>query len=763
MKRFAYVLALVSLLLTMAAPAWGAPNITANAQVVNEGRVRPSGWTTVLVDLNNQGAELSGELIVGANQMGSAENRPEFVVPVTLPAGGKKRVPVTIPLQGVGQVLVRFESGGAKLYEKALDLTMLPSESLLIGLLSDDELGIPALGNLSGGNQAGPAQVTRLDASTFPTRTALLSSFDVIAISRFDTATLSAVQLQALEGWVGKGGTLLLAGGPEWQRSLKPLPASLVPVQVTGTGQADIAPLTALSDKPLSGQAPVSQATLLRGQALASSGSVPLLVSDAVGLGKVLYLAVDPGLAPMATWQGQPALFGRIIRSNRQGNDCVGCYENRFENALRQIPGLGLPSLGLVVGLLGSYLLLIGPANYLILKRFDRRALAWATVPALSIAFVAAIYVVGFRGRSAMLSHMITVTEVSPGSKAATQSAYVGVYAPSRSKLEVSLPGNGLVSPLFIWQGGPSQEQGTRIIYGEKTTVQLLDMNNYSMRGFSVEQDVSVSGGIELVDAAVDADGNLTARIVNRLDQPLSDVTIVTGSDAKRIGDLAPGAQSEVITLSLADAGTGNPSRDFMMARNVLFGITRSPDQARRNQVMEGVLLPDNARYATRDIRVAAFTPQPVTPVNLPDLGRLVEGTNLVHATLPIPVDFAAGDLPPGVVQGVLTDGAAWGESPMGYSIEPGLYTFSLQLPPIDKAKVAEMRLVLQSMQGGPYNVAVKHQKEGQWVDLKSERSQSLPNWQDFVAPADLIEIRIDASTHMEIAPPTVSVKGVGR
>jgi hypothetical protein len=160
---------------------------------------------------------------------------------------------------------------------------------------------------------------------------------------------------------------------------------------------------------------------------------------------------------------------------------------------------------------------------------------------------------------------------------------------------------------------------------------------------------------------------------------------------------------------------------------------------------------------------VAGFTPQPLNPVNLPDLGRLVEGTNLVHATLPMQVDFAAGDLPPGIVQGVLTDGPGWGQSPSGYSIEQGRYTFNLQLPPIDKAKVAEMRLVMQRMGGGTYKLAVKHQKGGQWVDLKSEGSQPLPNWQDFVGASDQIEIRIDATTHMELAPPTVSVKGVGR
>jgi hypothetical protein len=109
-KRFAYMLALASLLLTLAAPAWGAPNLSATAQVANEGRVRPDGWTTVLVDLNNQGAELSGELVVDATNMGSGDNHPEFVVPLTLPAGGKKRVPVSIPLQGVGQVLGRVSS-----------------------------------------------------------------------------------------------------------------------------------------------------------------------------------------------------------------------------------------------------------------------------------------------------------------------------------------------------------------------------------------------------------------------------------------------------------------------------------------------------------------------------------------------------------------------------------------------------------------------------------------------------------------------------
>jgi hypothetical protein len=766
-KQFHHVIIMACIWIGLiAAPAWAAPNVTVTARVANEGRVRPGGWTTVLVDLANQGAEVSGELTVEPTQ-GPWESHPQFVVPLSLPAGGKKLVPVNVPLQGMGQLKVTLTAEGKVVHAETLSLTTLAPQSLLIGVLSDDDLGIPALAALGAGKPGGNAQVARLAADTLPNQAALLKGFDVIALSRFDSASLSKEQLQALEVWVGQGGTLLLGGGPEWKRTLAPLPPSLVPVEVTGTGNADMTPLSNLSDKPLAGTAPVSQARVLRGMALSKAGDLPLVVRDQVGLGQVIFLAADPGLAPLVSWEGQTALFERVIgaRADRsQFEDWQGTDAN-MESALRRIPGLGLPSLWLIAGLLGGYLLLIGPVNYLTLKRLDRRGLAWVTVPVMSAAFVGAIYLLGFGGHSAMLAHLITVTELAPGTHAATQTAYVGVYAPSVNHLEVPLENTRLVKPLYIYNASMENQAPTRIVAGDKTTVELRNLNDYSMAGFSMVQDLAAGAGIQLADLTLNAGGQLTARVVNQLDQPLTDVRVTAGMTTQMIGRLEPGATSEPVTLELFMAGDGDPTmRMKMMERGVVYGPDSDPNEVRRNMMVDALLAPNYRNFSTREIKVVGFTPDPMAKVGLPAMGRLIQGNNLVYASLPIPTLTAAGDLPPGVVQGVMDEtGKSWGTMPQGYMLDSGTFTFNLYLPPMDLARISEMNLHIQKFTGGTFGLAVKNQQTGAWVDLKSEAVQPLPNWTELLGQGDVITVKIDVTNQIEMAPPTISAKGGAR
>lgn len=755
MKRFVYGLLLVCMVLGLAAPAWAAPQVVLTARAANEGRVRPGGWVTITVDLSNQGRELIGELVVEAKE-GPWENRPQYVVPLSLPSGGTKRVPVTIPLQGVGTVHVRFESGGALVADSTVNLTTIQPDALLIGVLSDDELGVPALARLGQGGKGFNAQVVRMEAQTFPARASQLADFDVLALSRFDTATLSKEQLLALEAWVGRGGVLLLAGGPEWKRTFAPLPPALLPVSVTGTADADLTPLADLVGKPITGQAPVSVAEVLRGQVIARAGEIPLLSTTQVGTGRVIYLAADPSLQPMVAWQGQTDLFDRYLGvTPKWGKFEFRNTDHYIQDALRRIPGLGLPSVILVAALLGGYLLLVGPVNYLILKRMDRREWAWLTVPILSLSFVGAVYGTAFGTRSTQMTHLITMTELAPGTQTAIMTSYVGVYAPSKTRLDIPVEGAKLVKPLFAWGGGDGSGGTTRIVTGERTTVQLLGLNNYSLRGFAMEQDIATRGGLELIDVKLEPNGLMTGRLVNRLDRDLHHVAIVTGQEPLKLGTLAAGATSEPIRIDLAlmNPGRGGWGWGWNGA---------DPDETRRNILLNS-FFETNSLRGGGGLSVVGFTETPLLEPELTDMGRLYQGTNMLYATLPIPVDVSEGNLPPGIVQGIPTDRNNLGNTPMGYILNQGSADFSLNLPAFDRAKVAEVNLHLTNYGGGGYTMQVMNYRTGQWVKLDSMPVQVLPAWQDFISEAGLMQVRIETTMHLEMSPPTISMKGVAR
>ncbi len=756
------ILALALLFVVAAAlPAWAAPNVTMTTRAANEGRVKPNSWTTVVVELSNQGAELSGELTVktilpeGAG--GGWERFPEYVIPVSLPAGAKKKVPVDVPVQNWNRVQVSLRSGGALVQEETITLTLLPGDASLIGVLSGDELGIPALSKVG---QAATTHVVRLDADTLPARAALMEHYDILAISRFDSGTLSKEQAQALEAWVGKGGTLLLTGGPEWRRTFAGLPKSLVPVEVTSVGNVDMAPLGALIGKPLQGSGPVSQGRLLSGQALITSGDTVLLSQTRVGAGKVVYLAGDPGLDPLATWAGQGDLYVRYLATGKAIPMDFGDSDMMMAGALQRIPGLGLPALSTVALLLIGYLLLVGPANYLLLKRLDRREWGWVSVPLISVLFVGAVYGLSIGRRTPLLSHLITVTELAPGTGAATMKSYVGLYAPSQNDLSVSLENAHLVKPI-TYGGAPDSGPTGRVRAGDKTTVELFGFNNYTMKGFSMEQDVATAG-FELVNVTY-ANGTLTGSVVNKLGQPLKEARIVLGMQQAMLGDLGPGEKSKPFELPFSAGDPMNPKMRVGMA--FVQEGPWSEDVMRREQIWSSTFRYGQYQAAPGTVVVGGWTDAPVGQVALPELGRMHQGGNLVWGELPIPFDASAGDIPPGLFTAVATSGPV-ARSPFGYQMQPATYSFSLQLPPLDPAKVAEVYLHVNTEGPALKDVAtlsVLNRKTGAWVALEGTNMQSLQGWQDFIARDGLMELRLEARAHFGMMPPTVSVKGVGR
>lgn len=733
-----------------------------SARLLGEGRVRPWGWTTVTVDLVNQGGDLTGELVIAPEDPGGM-SKAEYVVEVTLPAGGKKRVSVDLPIEGNGTELkVQLKADGREIKSQKVSLTLVTPDSPLIGLLSEDELGLPALSQLRFNQNTPSAQVIRLDAETFPTKGTLLDTFDVIAISRFDTSTLSKEQLQALEAWVAHGGRLVLAGGPEWKRTLAALPPSLVPVAVTGTRDVALQPLAALTSKPLAGQAQVSDGKVVRGTALASSGETPLVVQAEAGSGKVLYVAFDPGLQPLVGWAGQVDLYGKLLDAKQNWNQ-MPRGRGAMVSALQSIPGLSLPEPVLVAVLVFGYLLVIGPLSYFILKRLDRREWLWVTVPILSLAFVGTAYGVTGSKWSSLLSHRITVTELAPGMQTGRMYTYTGVYAPTLRQLSVPVTSQGLVTPLTFY--GQQDDRQTRLRLGEKKLIEFDGMNNYSMQGFATEQDLPVSGGIELVETTMDADGVLMTRVVNRLDQPLTDLQVYLGGASAAVGRLEPGETSDVIRITPSVDATENIRQKMQLAAKVSSepGEPRALERQRLN-ILNDIFNSRMELGQSDRILVTAWTERPLVEETTVSQGRFLPGANLIYAKFPLKVDMSTGTIPPGLIQGVLSESdTGFGGTTNIYELMPGNHEFTFTLPSIPLERIADLRIHMLVLGAQPYTLSARNVKTGEWVELKAEPVQSLPDWRAFIGPNNGLAIRISNKQHLTTAPPTISTKGVTR
>src|SRR5947209_2359827 len=283
-----------------------------------DARYRDGNWIPVQITLSNNGTDFTGSISVNVPPPylggGSANSQAVYQAPISLANGAQKQVMLYVPLyfgsQGSTQAFSvdLLHSDGHKVSSQQTTVRTLGSDDIFVGVLSDQSTGFSPLSSLKLPNQTASIVVEQLDATTMPTVAAALENFDLIVLDNFTTSSLNHEQLTALQNWVNQGGALIIVGGPEWRHTLSPLPASLLPVIITGT--ADIAAGTSLlpvggPTKGGPGQSKTSDTvhtplTVSTGIPLSGStvvlatGTTPLMVQSNLGQGQNGYLAFDP-------------------------------------------------------------------------------------------------------------------------------------------------------------------------------------------------------------------------------------------------------------------------------------------------------------------------------------------------------------------------------------------------------------------------------------------------------------------------------------
>ncbi len=174
----------------------------------------------------------------------------------------------------------------------------------------------------------------------------------------------------------------------------------------------------------------VGTGVLQRGHVLIAREGIPLAAQLRAGRGFVTQLLFNPGRAPFRDWQERSAFWLHLAQSAREYTDaCLASHEektsgrNRMRNVMRgAAPGTQpatstrqfrqhsvenfmanflltrqqreLPWV-LLSALLAGYVVLIGPFDYIWLKRRRKLVWTWLTFPAYVVCTTAVIYVIG--------------------------------------------------------------------------------------------------------------------------------------------------------------------------------------------------------------------------------------------------------------------------------------------------------------------------------------------------------------------------------
>lgn len=571
-----------------AGSAVAADPLTMTARALLDGHARLGTWMAIQVDLENAGQPVSGELRL----TGGVQGQTRFGTPVDLPTGSRKRYTLYAQPPAFGDHLeVAVVAAGKPVATRQVAFVAADPSQLLVGVVAErpDRI-IGDLGVLTTPNTVPPA-IVALTIETLPERVEALSAIDRLVWQDVDASDLSLAQLGALRGWIAGGGRLVIVGGTGGPGLLSAFPDELLPFRPSAT--VDV-PASALGT--LLGELPSTATDLTAlggpagaGRTLAAVGDRVVAAELTFGNGSVTILGFDPTTPWIADSKADAAIWRRVLPA-RSGSAVFtsGADDSQLVNAVSSLSAAALPPIGGLFALLVAYIVLIGPVNYLVLRRLGRRELAWLTMPALIGVFAVAAYVFGasLRGTDILVNE-VALVRGAPGTDAGQGQVYLGVFSPGRGTYQLEIPGGALLTaPMSQEMGGMPGAGSLDVLQGDPARVRDLAVGFSSIR--TIRADTPLPAPNLAIDLRLE-DRHLKGTVTNHSSSTVEGVAVVLGASVAKLGDLGPGASATVDVEARSDP-LGQSLSDKLIGQ-VFFGDpARSADATSRAMTRRAII-----------------------------------------------------------------------------------------------------------------------------------------------------------------------------
>ncbi len=480
MRRIVCVLAVVAVVVPTASAQ---TKLNVDVTVGWGGCYRPGEWTPVDILIHHKLTKpLGGVMRITAQQDSMTDMTVERQIVLT------PNVSVPVPLVarfafGADELYARFiDEDGRVPWKRSLSLMGIPdqgsrsislqSADTLIGLVGRSGFGIremPKVCRSHLGGQSGKVYVRSKLARLLPKDWTGYASLDLLILYDPDWDDISVHQARAISRWVHNGGRLLVLLGTH------PLPAEreLAKLIPFGIGPPETALLpSALLRKWGCRSGPVKLTGKVSRRALGSIGQGARTVTDGsergqtvfawdlVGFGAVGVVPFNPAdvggtqgqnvgpfwrdvVAPLLTRRGIEYSPGKVDEESYDRYydhelGSSGMASNQIIEHLLSIPELRPLSIWWVIGLLTLLAVLIGPVDYMVLKRLGRLPLTWVTSTACILIFsVGAYYGVQVVRSGAMQIRAVSVIDAVEGAPGAWATTYLGIFAPASDDYRV--------------------------------------------------------------------------------------------------------------------------------------------------------------------------------------------------------------------------------------------------------------------------------------------------------------------------------------
>lgn len=581
-------------------------------------------WFPVAVKLKNDGEPVNGRLEMRLeSSAGNSSRNASFFTDVDLPTTGNK----TVWLYGRGEgneldrATITFSGRGFKTQRQTVELKPIESFQRIVLTLSDSGERLGFLRGLRDRKLAVADQLREIEKAEnygnynkqtnrtvrqflqpvstaragIPDRAIGLEAADILFARDFAQSALNPEQLAALRGYVTLGGTLVVAGGADWQRLANSPLRDLMPLNVSGSSVASpqetatlvrrYVPQGVLAGGDRLGGAPV---VLLRGSLNAESSRVgpqngTFIAARNFGAGRVLELAFDPASPPFLGWDGQGALWSDLVQNraapvrlesvNENGLDDINSYRYNYENqqrslqgagallsVIRRLPQLQTPPTSVIAWFLALYVFCLVPLNYFILRGIDKRELAWVTIPVVAIAFSIFAYAAARRIKGTeLLARHINIVQSSGQSGEARADSMLWIYSPRKTSYTIASRDARMTFGDYLqgaegYNEAPAtslslrQPDASRAFRVEDANVKMWDEAQ-----FVGQSSLSVGKGVQLLGNAKQL------RVLNKTGFKLQGAVLVAGTGVWKCGDIADNA-----SVSPQLLGTGGGANDMV-------------------------------------------------------------------------------------------------------------------------------------------------------------------------------------------------------
>lgn len=359
------------------------------------------------------------------------------------------------------------------------------------------------------GGTTGQVQVVYVSSDLLPPNPEAYASASVVALMSDVTENTLKLGREGLPQWVHNGGHLLVAGGGVSSRLDAPFFRGLLP--------------------PRTGGLPTWGERLT----VPECGTAVTLTR---GAGRVTQLTFDPDQRLPRDWPKASAFIGKNLVGREPRAPLTFALRDAFANAT-MVRNLRPPDLRIIIGFLLVYLVMLVPVNYFVLKKIDKRELAWITTPAIVLVFTLGAYGIGYLTKgNRLVLNTFSLVETSVGQRSATAISQLLIFSPARTNYQIDCGTTALLAREIDYKAQEYYEQERKTpalnISQEKGHLILnnVGVNMWDFRQFTMAHQLELDGGFSasVADAGISAPVRVKGRIINRTvyDYPLCELYI---------------------------------------------------------------------------------------------------------------------------------------------------------------------------------------------------------------------------------------------